>query len=586
MIANSDHRLHPTRALACAAAPLVVAGLAFCFYLPGLARFPLPGDSSLYVTRSCHLWVNSYAQTHSLYLLAGHVAVNALPWLRPPFVLALMSAAFAAAALGFVYATIRRITGGSAGAVAGTAALAVSHTFWFHAEFAEVYSLNALFMTAMLYCAVRWWEAALSVRDLGPSGRGSPSHIGAEPLGDVGSPGECRFLCLMAFLGGLGCANHPLAGVSLAVCGIWAAVLSFRHRRPVAHLLAAGVAGLAGLSLLLVLLARDAQILGWAKAVQMALFGGGGIRGDKLILYSGDMGRLFGAAGLKQVMLSVGALGYNFAGVLAWFAGGLVVRRLRRGEAPPCADGQAADDLPPPAHDPRPTTHGDPGENLAPAIPRKAVVALLFCLFGVHFAFGATYTIHEGWAFLLPAWVALACLWGIVLDRRAAARAVPGFCRRTWGLVTCIVAVPVVLYAIAPWGVVKLAGQRLEAKAAPHYMLTPKQYLSYYLWPPKSAAGGRAVWLESVLNDLPEGATLLLSPANHAMAHYYRQVERRRPDLVVRGVSKAVLSDALVQNQTVFVDRLNEVEMLGHEGSNLRTRQTCGLWAVEREASP
>jgi len=264
------------------------------------------------------------------------------------------------------------------------------------------------------------------------------------------------------------------------------------------------------------------------------------------------------------------------------------------------------------------------------------VIALLFSLFAVHFAFGATYTIHEGWAFLLPAWVGLACLVGVAMDAwLGRGEAAPGLTappqqaanrlesvprsqvepavsagmllrpgndetictcnftftpvrlrRLCWAASGLIVLVPVVLYAVAPWAVSGIARKATAAKAGPHYMLTPRQYLAYYLWPPKSGAGARAEWLEAALDSLPEGATVLLSPAHHAMAQYYRKVEGRRPDLNLRGVSRSVLVEALAGGRTVFVDRLTEVEALRREGRVLEARGCRGMWAVEDTERP
>ncbi len=68
----------------------------------------------------------------------------------------LMSVFFAAVALLFVHLTARRITGSTLAALGASWILGLSYPFWANSVVAEVYTLDAALVAAMLFFLVRW----------------------------------------------------------------------------------------------------------------------------------------------------------------------------------------------------------------------------------------------------------------------------------------------------------------------------------------------------------------------------------------------------------------------------------------------
>lgn len=134
------------------------------------------------------------AWDHPLYVMLAQLFL-ALPGGDPLFRLNLISALAAAVAITLLYRLGLLLVGNSWAAALGAVALAVSHTFWFHAVTTEVYTLHTVFMVALIWLALRW-----------------PRYR------------QRRDLMLFALVAGLGLANHvmlvltilPSAGYMLA----------------------------------------------------------------------------------------------------------------------------------------------------------------------------------------------------------------------------------------------------------------------------------------------------------------------------------------------------------------------------------
>ncbi len=124
------------------------------------------------------------AWDHPLYVMLGYGLIRLLPGLDPLWVVNAISAVFGAGAIALLFwwlqAHVRREA-----ALFGALALAVSHTFWWHAVTPEVYTLFA-FLLLLALVSLEAYER----------------H------------GRFRFLLLAAFAMGLGLANHLLAGLA------------------------------------------------------------------------------------------------------------------------------------------------------------------------------------------------------------------------------------------------------------------------------------------------------------------------------------------------------------------------------------
>ncbi len=587
---------------------------ALCLYLPGLARQPLPGDVAVYLRRAHDLQLDSFAQTHALFLGLAHLAMRLLGWWPPALAASLLAALAAATAVALTAAILRHLGVGVAGTLFGAGALAVSHTMWFHAVIPEVYSLNAACMAGMILCALKWDKATLArprpervlrVPQAQPPPPGSsrwserlaatrgaapysPSSTAAKPpwrrgMGvaqhascqSVAPPAQGRwgqetlsgkaladdnrrlpngrpflYLAAMTFLGGLACANHMLAGITLAGCWVWVgAVVLYRWRQGrhsdcrgeasdspralplVSQVWPLGVAGLLGglgFLPLLALLWRDADTLGWPTALTMALVGGRGISGEAMVSYGGAMGAISPPRLAKSAITCLGALLYNFPSpallALPWGVG------LCR---------------------------------------RQAGGALLIGLAVLHGAFAATYAIHEAWAFLLPAWMIVAMVAGLGFEPLAATaskwsvskRQIQG--KRTVAAILAItLLLPIALYACAPALALRLLGRSTIEEKAGGRRLAADAYLHFYLSPPKRHAQAEAEWLRQTLADLPVDAYLCLRPGYRALAFYLQRIEGIRADLALLGHNTETLAAILKAGETVFADASNPLQQL------------------------
>jgi len=118
---------------------------------------------------------------HPLYILLAK-AFSMLPLGSIAFRVNLFSAVCGAACLGFAIDLLLSLTRSRTAAIAGTALLAVSHTFWTHAVIAEVYELYALGLLAELWLLERFFTRS-----------------------------QARWLILALFINGLNTSNHLLA---------------------------------------------------------------------------------------------------------------------------------------------------------------------------------------------------------------------------------------------------------------------------------------------------------------------------------------------------------------------------------------
>ncbi len=126
------------------------------------------------------------AWDHPLYVMLGYGLVQALPMLHDLWLVNLISAIFGAGAVVVLFLWLFANTRSTLAALFAALALAVSHTFWWHAATPEVYTLFAFLLLLAVY-AYDLYE----------------------------HNGRFRYLLLSAFVFGLGLANHLLAGLLL-----------------------------------------------------------------------------------------------------------------------------------------------------------------------------------------------------------------------------------------------------------------------------------------------------------------------------------------------------------------------------------
>jgi hypothetical protein len=94
---------------------------------------------------------------YPLFTLIGKL-FTLLPVGDPAYRTNLLSAASGALAAAFVSLIVARVSGRSLAGFAAGLALALSPVFWSQSTLTEVYTMNALFITVITYCAVLWAE--------------------------------------------------------------------------------------------------------------------------------------------------------------------------------------------------------------------------------------------------------------------------------------------------------------------------------------------------------------------------------------------------------------------------------------------
>jgi hypothetical protein len=188
----------------------------FLVYLLTLCPSVPGGDSGMFIGAAAQLGV-AHPPGYPLYTMLGHLA-TLLPWGSVAARVNMLSAVFDAAAVGVLFAVIRRLTGSRAAALAGAGMFAFSPLIWRYAVVAEVFALNNFFVVALLYLTLRFWQ---------------------EP--------QERWAYAGAFVFGLGMSNHHtlvLIGLPLAGAILWrwrATLLSVRPLLSIIGLFALGL---------------------------------------------------------------------------------------------------------------------------------------------------------------------------------------------------------------------------------------------------------------------------------------------------------------------------------------------------------
>src|SRR6266540_4158557 len=110
---------------------------AFAVYVRTLAPSITYGDSPELTTAAYQLGV-PHPTGYPLYMLLGHLFIGLIPFGEPAYRMNLLSAVFAAAAVGLIYLLGLRIVRNRAASAAAALLYAFSLTFWSQAVITEV----------------------------------------------------------------------------------------------------------------------------------------------------------------------------------------------------------------------------------------------------------------------------------------------------------------------------------------------------------------------------------------------------------------------------------------------------------------
>jgi len=135
---------------------LLVLFIPLFFYIIYLCPTVFVGDAGDFLTAAFTLGI-PHPPGYPVYTLLGHAFMEMpIPGglSSPAFRMNLMSAIAGWGACVFLFLFLRRVIKTEWAALAGALALAFSRQFWQHAEIAEVYTLQILFVTLIFYLAV------------------------------------------------------------------------------------------------------------------------------------------------------------------------------------------------------------------------------------------------------------------------------------------------------------------------------------------------------------------------------------------------------------------------------------------------
>jgi hypothetical protein len=213
--------------------------------------------------------------THPLQHYLGRLAVYLLP-LEPAFAITLVSSFAAAIAIANLALTLWVTTRWLPAVLIASAAFMLSHTFWQHATHTESYTILVALLTGEWLC-LAWYVS------------------GPRP----------RVVLLLAFLNGLGIANHLLALLATPIDAIVVLHVARQRRLPIGQPLSAGALWLLG-------------TLPYSGLVAWTLITTGDFWGTLHSAFFGDFAAdvLNLRVGLRAALVTLGYIGYNFPGLI------------------------------------------------------------------------------------------------------------------------------------------------------------------------------------------------------------------------------------------------------------------------------
>jgi hypothetical protein len=127
---------------------------AFGFYLHFAAPSVTPGDSGEFMTAAATLSL-PHAPSFPLYCVAGKAVLTAVPFGSASFRCNVFSALTSAATLTLLFVMLVSMGGALVPALLTAAVIGLTVSFWENSLVTEVFSLNAFFVVALLFCLVR-----------------------------------------------------------------------------------------------------------------------------------------------------------------------------------------------------------------------------------------------------------------------------------------------------------------------------------------------------------------------------------------------------------------------------------------------
>ncbi|XP_063693245.1 protein O-mannosyl-transferase TMEM260-like isoform X1 [Bolinopsis microptera] len=172
----------------------IALGLFVSVYLKCTSASIPSGDAGDFIMAAQHFGV-AHPPGYPLYVTAGYVWMKLMPFGNPAFKLNVLTSFIGGLAAFVVYLTTYKITKFIPSAVFASTVFGFSHLIWFHSVGAEIFSLNNLFCSLLLYWVVRFQQADVSNR--------------------------ARVAMEASFLSGLSMCNQHTSALFIVVIGGW-----------------------------------------------------------------------------------------------------------------------------------------------------------------------------------------------------------------------------------------------------------------------------------------------------------------------------------------------------------------------------
>ena len=128
----------------------------FIFYLFFQAKSIFGGDCGDLVA-AASVWGVPHPPGYPLYTVLAGLLIR-IPIFTPAWRVALISSSSSALSLGLLYLIVKKLTKNRLVSLITVLTLAISYIFWLYSEVPEVFALNILFITILIFLSLSWYQ--------------------------------------------------------------------------------------------------------------------------------------------------------------------------------------------------------------------------------------------------------------------------------------------------------------------------------------------------------------------------------------------------------------------------------------------
>lgn len=130
------------------------------FYVVTMAKTIGYVDAALILRNSYQLEISAWVNNHNLFSILGWLWMKIFPLGTEFFRLNLLSSIFGAFTVYFIFLTCYEYSKNLFTGIVSSLALMISHSLWWHSTMLEVYTLNTLLISLILYTLIKYFNTA------------------------------------------------------------------------------------------------------------------------------------------------------------------------------------------------------------------------------------------------------------------------------------------------------------------------------------------------------------------------------------------------------------------------------------------